>query len=460
MAENVDAIVIGGGQAGPFLAVRLAQAGMKTVIIERSHMGGTCVNNGCMPTKTMVASARVAHMARRAAEYGVELAGEVRVDMKAVKARKDKIVEASSTGLVKWIEGTENLELIWGTARFTGPREIEVGGRVFSAPRIFLNTGGSPVVPDWSGLAEVSYLTNESIMDLDVLPDHLIIVGGSYIGLEFAQMFRRFGSRVTVVEHGERLISREDPDVSDTIREILEGEGVAIHLNSRDISVAPMDGGGVKLNANVGGVSMTAEGSHLLLAIGRTPNVEALNLGVTDVVVTERGYIKVDDQLRTNVEGIWAMGDVTGHGAFTHTSYNDFEIVAANLLDNDPRRVSDRIDTYALFIDPPLGRVGMSEADIRRSGRKALVGLMPMTRVGRAKEKGETQGFMKVFVDAESELFLGAAFLCTEGDEIVHIILDAMAGKVPYTVLKRAMHIHPTVSELIPTMLQELKPLE
>ncbi|AKR55942.1 mercuric reductase [Devosia sp. H5989] len=459
MAEQVDAIVIGGGQAGPFLAVRLAQAGMKTVIIERSHMGGTCVNNGCMPTKTMVASARVAHMARRASDYGVSVGGAVSVDMKAVKARKDKIVETSAKGLVDWIEGTENLELVWETARFSGPREITAGDRVFAAPRIFINTGGRPVVPDWPGLAGIPYLTNESIMDLDVLPEHLIIVGGSYIGLEFAQMFARFGSRVTVIEHGDRLIGREDPDVSDTIRQVLEGEGIAIHLNARDIAVSAMEGGGVKLNANAGGMSMTAEGSHLLLAIGRVPNVEALDLP-SEVLTNERGYIKVDDQLRTSAEGIWAMGDVTGHGAFTHTSYNDFEVVAGNLLDNDPRRVSDRIDTYALFVDPPLGRVGMSEAEARKSGRRVLAGKMPMTRVGRAKEKGETQGFMKVLVDADSEQFLGAAFLCTEGDEIVHTILDAMAGKVPYTVIKRAMHIHPTVSELIPTMLQELKPLE
>jgi len=459
MAEQVDAIVIGGGQAGPFLAVRLAQAGMKTVIIERSHMGGTCVNNGCMPTKTMVASARVAHMARRASEYGVSVGGAVSVDMKAVKARKDKIVETSAKGLVDWIEGTENLELVWETARFSGPREITAGDRVFAAPRIFINTGGRPVVPDWPGLAGIPYLTNESIMDLDVLPEHLIIVGGSYIGLEFAQMFARFGSRVTVIEHGDRLIGREDPDVSDTIRQVLEGEGIAIHLNARDIAVSAMEGGGVKLNANVGGMSMTAEGSHLLLAIGRVPNVEALELP-SELVTNERGYIKVDDQLRTTAEGIWAMGDVTGHGAFAHTSYNDFEVVAGNLLDNDPRRVSDRIDTYALYVDPPLGRVGMSEAEARKSGRRVLAGKMPMTRVGRAKEKGETQGFMKVLVDADSEQFLGAAFLCTEGDEIVHTILDAMAGKVPYTVIKRAMHIHPTVSELIPTMLQELKPLE
>ena len=459
MAEQVDAIVIGGGQAGPFLAVRLANAGLKTVIVERSHMGGTCVNNGCMPTKTMVASAKVAQMARRGAEYGVSVGGQVAVDMKAVKARKDKIVESASTGLVEWIGGTDNLELIWGSARFAGARQIEVNGRRIEAPRIFLNTGGRPVVPDWPGLADVPYLTNESIMDLDVLPDHLIIVGGSYIGLEFAQMFRRFGSRVTVVEHGERLISREDTDVSDTIREILEGEGIAVHLSARDIEVAAMEGG-IKLNANVGGVSMTAEGTHLLLAIGRVPNVEDLNLEAAGVVTSDRGYIKVDDQLRTSVEGIWAMGDVTGHGAFTHTSYNDFEIVAGNLLDNDPRRTTDRIDAYALFIDPPLGRVGMSEADVRKSGKRALVAKMPMTRVGRAKEKGETQGFMKVFVDADSEQFLGAAFLCSDGDEIVHTILDAMAGKVPYTVVKRAMHIHPTVSELIPTMLQELKPLE
>jgi len=459
MPELFDAIVIGGGQAGPFLAVKLAEAGMKTAMIERSHMGGTCVNNGCMPTKTMVASARVAHMARRAAEYGVNVGGPVTVDMRVVKARKDKIVETAATGLVDWVGGTENIELIWGAARFAGPKIVEVNGRQLHAPRIFINTGGRPSVPDWPGLADTPYLTSETILDLEEVPEHLIVVGGSYIGLEYAQMFRRFGARVTVIEQGERLVSREDEDVSASIKEILEGEGIAVHLSARDIAVARHEGG-VRLEANVGGVSMSAEGSHLLVAVGRAPNVEDLDLPAAGIVASERGYIRVDEQLRTNVEGVWAMGDVTGHPAFTHTSYNDFEIVAANLLDGEARRMSDRIDAYALYIDPPLGRVGMSEAEVRKSGRRALVGKMPMTRVGRAKEKAETLGFMKIFVDADSQLFLGASFLCTEGDEIVHTLIDAMSGRVPYTVIARTMHIHPTVSELIPTLLQELKPLE
>jgi pyruvate/2-oxoglutarate dehydrogenase complex dihydrolipoamide dehydrogenase (E3) component len=428
MTESFDAIVIGAGQAGPFLAVRMAGKGIKVALVERSHLGGTCVNDGCIPTKTMVASARAAHVARRAADYGVTVGGPVTVDMKAVKARKDKIVGASVQSLTDWIGGTENLTLIWGSARFTDARTVRVGERELTAPKIFINTGGRPVVPDWPGLADIPYLTNTSMMDLDVLPEHLIVVGGSYIGLEFAQMFRRFGSRVTVIEHGPRLVGREDEDVSDAIREILAGEDIA--------------------------------GSHLLMAIGRKPNAEELDVAAAGIAQDRHGYIKVDDQLRTNVEGIWAMGDVTGHGAFTHTSYNDFEVVAANLLDDDPRRVSDRIEAYALYIDPPLGRIGMTEEQVRDSGRKALVGKMPMTRVGRAKEKGETQGFMKVLVDAESKLILGAALLCTEGDEVVHSLLDVMYAKVPYTLVRRAMHIHPTVSELLPTLMGELQPLD
>jgi pyruvate/2-oxoglutarate dehydrogenase complex dihydrolipoamide dehydrogenase (E3) component len=459
MTEMFDAIVIGAGQSGPYLAVRMAQKGMKVALIERTHLGGTCVNNGCIPTKTMVASAKAAHVARRAADYGVVLDGSVSVDMKVVKARKDKIVGASIKSLTDWIGSTENLTLVWGSARFTRARTVRVGDRELTAPKIFINTGGRPIVPDWSGLADIPYLTNVTMMDLDVLPEHLIVVGGSYIGLEFAQMFRRFGSRVTVIEHGPRLVGREDEEVSETIREILAGEGIEIHCGASDIAVEKQ-GSGLRLTAKAQDGAVDIAGSHLLLAIGRLPNVEDLDLPAAGVAQSQRGYIDVDDQLRTNVEGIWAMGDVTGHGAFTHTSYNDFEVVAANLLDNDPRRVSDRIEAYALYIDPPLGRIGMTEKQVRDSGRKALVGKMPMTRVGRAKEKGETQGFMKVLVDAESKLILGAALLCTEGDEVVHSLLDVMYAKAPYTLVQRAMHIHPTVSELIPTMMGELKPLE
>jgi pyruvate/2-oxoglutarate dehydrogenase complex dihydrolipoamide dehydrogenase (E3) component len=459
MTEQFDAIVIGSGQAGPSLAVRFAQRGLRTALVEREHLGGTCVNDGCIPTKTLVASARVAHMARRAAEYGVDVGGAVGVDMVAVRARKDRIVQASLDSLARWIGGTPNLSLIWGSARFTGPREIAVGDRTLSAPRVFINTGGRPLVPDWPGLPEVPYLTNTSMMALDTLPEHLIVVGGSYIGLEFAQMYRRFGSRVTVLEYADRLIAREDPDVSDAVREILEAEGIAVHLGARDAMVARQDGG-VRIKAATGGRPLATVGSHLLFAVGRRPNVEDLDLRAAGVELDARGFIAVDDQLRTSADGVWALGDVNGRGAFTHTSYNDYEIVAANLLDGDPRRLSDRIPAYALFTDPPLGRVGMTEAEVRAAGRPALKGHLPMTRVGRARERGETQGFMKVLVDRETKLILGAALLCVEGDEIVHSLLDVMAAKAPYTVVQRSVHIHPTISELTPTMLGDLRPLD
>jgi pyruvate/2-oxoglutarate dehydrogenase complex dihydrolipoamide dehydrogenase (E3) component len=460
MTRQFDAIVIGSGQAGPSLAVRLAQAGLATALVEREHLGGTCVNDGCIPTKTLIASARVAHMARRAAEYGVNIGGPVGVDMAAVKARKDRIVQASLDSLAGWIRGTRNLNLIWGSARFTGPHEIAVGDETLSAPRIFINTGGRPVVPDWPGLSEIPYLTNTSMMALDILPRHLIVAGGSYIGLEFAQMYRRFGSEVTVLEYADRLIAREDADVSDAVCDILTAEGITVHLGARDLTVAPQGAGGVQLAATVRGQPVVVAGSHLLLAVGRRPNVEELNLGAAGVKLDARGFIAVDDQLRTSAEGIWAMGDVNGQGAFTHTAYNDYEIVAANLLDGGARRLSDRIPAYALFTDPPLGRVGMTEAEVRATGRPALKGQLPMTRVGRARERGETLGFMKVLIDRETRLILGAALLCVEGDEIVHSLLDVMAAKAPYDVIRHSVHIHPTVSELIPTMLGDLRPLE
>ena len=400
MSRSFDAIVIGSGQAGPSLAVRFAKAGMRTALIEREHLGGTCVNDGCIPTKTLVASARVAHMARRASDYGIEV-GRVSVDMKAVKERKDAVVQASLDSLARWLGSTENLTVIWGEARFAAADQVVVNGEALCAPKIFVNTGGRPTVPDWPGLAQLPYLTNTSMMALDTVPEHLIVAGGSYVGLEFAQMYRRFGSRVTVVEYADRLIAREDPDVSDAVRAILQAEGIAIHLGVRDISVA-QHGAGMQLNARVGGAPITVDGSHLLLAVGRKPNTETLNLTVAGVATDARGYVEVDDSLRTNVSGIWAMGDVNGRGAFTHTSYNDYEIVAANLLDDDPRRVSDRIPAYALFIDPALGRVGLTEAEVRALGRPALKGVMPMTRVGRAKERGVSTSAVKKSVPANS----------------------------------------------------------
>jgi pyruvate/2-oxoglutarate dehydrogenase complex dihydrolipoamide dehydrogenase (E3) component len=463
MTYSFDAIVIGTGQAGPPLAGRLTAAGMKVAIVERGLFGGTCVNTGCIPTKTMVASAYAAQMARRAAEFGVTIAGPVRVDMKRVKARKDQVSGKSNTGVETWLKNMTNCTVYQGHARFESPREVSIGDSRLTAGRIFINVGGRAVVPQMPGVEGVPYLTNSSMMEVDFLPRHLIIVGGSYIGLEFGQMFRRFGSEVTILEMGPRLIQREDQDVSDAIREILEQEGVGIRLNAKCVGLAK-HGDEIVASADCTGQGMAdindeIHGSHLLFAVGRRPNTADLGLDKAGVEADSRGYILVDDQLRTNVPGIWALGDCNGKGAFTHTSFNDFEIVAANLLDNDPRRVSDRILTYGLFIDPPLGRAGMTEAEVLKSGRKALIGKRPMTKVGRAVEKGETQGFMKIVVDAETHAILGAALLGTGCDEAIHCILDVMYAKAPYTVIRRAVHIHPTVSELIPTMLGELKPL-
>ena len=456
--ERYDAVVIGAGQAGPALAARLGAAGLTTALVERQLLGGTCVNNGCIPTKTLVGSARAIHLARRGGEFGFS-AGDVKVDMKAVKARKDGVVRHSSEGLAAWIAGMKNVTLIWGHARFTAPRTLEVSSksgqaRSLQADKIFLNVGGRAVVPDIPGIDDVPYLTNSSIMDVDELPEHLVIVGGSYIGLEFAQMYRRFGAQVTVIEKFPKLLPREDEDVVAEIRAILEREGVAIHTEAEGLSV---ETSGERVVAQFQGKFV--EGSHLLLAVGRIPNTDSLGLKEGGIAADARGFITVDDQCRTSAEGVWALGDANGKGAFTHTSWNDYEIVAANLFDKDPRKISDRIPCYALFIDPPLGRVGMNEAEARASGRKLLRGKMLMTRVGRAREMGETQGFMKVVVDADTQELLGAAILGLNGDEIVHSLLDVMYAKKPYTTITRAVHIHPTVTELVPTLLQGLKPL-
>ncbi|MDF3340462.1 FAD-containing oxidoreductase [Mycolicibacterium septicum] len=455
-AQSFDAIVIGAGQAGPPLAGRLTAAGQTVAVIERKLVGGTCVNYGCIPTKTLVASAHAAHLARRGADFGVGT-GEVDIDMAKVKARKDAIMLADRHGVEDWLEAMDGATLIRGHARFVDPHTIDVDGQLLRGDRIFLNVGGRAVVPDFPGLDGIDYLTNVGILDLDVVPEHLVIVGGSYIALEFAQMYRRFGARVTVVEKGPRLTSREDEDVSATIAEVLRAEGIDVVLDATGIRFAKRDSG-FEVTPRDGADPIA--GTHLLLAVGRAPNTDDLGLENAGVDLDGRGYVVVDDQLRTTAEHIWAMGDCNGKGAFTHTSYNDFEIVAANLLDDDPRRVSDRVTTYALYIDPPLGRAGLTVDQVRKSGRKALVGKRPMTRVGRAVEKGETQGFMKVVVDAETEEILGAAIFGVGGDEVVHSILDVMTAKLPYTAISRTMHIHPTVSELVPTMLQELKPLD
>jgi pyruvate/2-oxoglutarate dehydrogenase complex dihydrolipoamide dehydrogenase (E3) component len=456
--KTFDAIVIGTGQAGPHVARRCATAGMTVAVIERHLFGGTCVNTGCIPTKTMVASAYAARLAQRAGEYGVGIDGRIFVDMRRVKARKDEISRQSREGLEQSLRTLERCTVFDGHARFESAHEVSVGSERLTAERIFINVGGRANVPDMPGVKTVPFLTNSSMMQVDFLPRHLVVVGGSYIGLEFGQMFRRFGSEVTIVEMGPRLISREDPDVSDAIRGILEQEGINVRLNAKCIAFSA-DGADVVAGVNCTEGDPAVRGSHLLLAVGRRPNTEDLGLDRAGVQVDTRGYIVVDDELRTTAPGIWALGDCNGKGAFTHTSWNDAEIVTANLLDNDPRRVSDRIQTYALFIDPPLGRAGMTEADVRKRGRPALVGIRPMTRVARAVEKGEPQGFMKVIVDADTKQILGAAILGTTGDEVVHSILDLMYARAPYTVMQRAMHIHPTVTELLPTLLGDLRPL-
>jgi pyruvate/2-oxoglutarate dehydrogenase complex dihydrolipoamide dehydrogenase (E3) component len=459
MATKYDAIVIGTGQAGPSLAVRLADAGMKVAIMERKRFGGTCVNNGCIPTKTLIASARAAHVARRAGDYGVTINSPVAIDMKKVKARKDALVRQSSEGVENWLNNTRNLTVIEGQARFAEAHQIRLGEEILEADKIFIDVGGRAAVPAFRGIDQISYLDNSTMMEVDFLPEHLIVVGGSYVGLEFAQMYRRFGSEVTVVERAPRLIHREDEDISENIRAILECEGIKIRLGAECIGFEKQqDKVTVQVDCSSG--DKTVSGSHVLLAVGRVPNTNDLGLENAGIKVDERGYIQVDDQLRTNVPGVYALGDCNGRGAFTHTAYNDYEIVAANLLDGDQRRVSDRILAYALFIDPPLGRAGMTEAEVRKSGRKALIGKRPMTQVGRARERGETEGFMKILVDAETKKILGASLLGIECDEVIHSLLDIMYANAPYTVIQRAMHIHPTVSELVPTMLEELKPLE
>jgi len=458
MSAKYDAIIIGTGQSGPALAGRLNKEGLKTAVIERKLVGGTCVNVGCIPTKTLVGSARIAYFARQAADFGVSIGGDVSVDMKRVKARKDEIVGASNQGVTDWLEGMDNVDLIRGHGRFVAAHSVEVNGDVLEADRIFINVGGRARVPDWPGIEDVPYFTNSNIMDVDYLPGHLIIIGGSYIGLEFAQMYRRFGSKVTVIEMQDRIIGREDEDVSRAVQEMLEGEGVVFRLNADCLAARKTDTGvAVRVTCEDGPEEEI--GSHLLIAVGRLPNTGDLGLDAAGIDANQFGYIDVDEQLRTNVPGIWAIGDVNGKGAFTHTSYNDYEIVAANLFDDDPRKVSDRILCYGLFVDPPLGRIGMTEQQVRDSGRPALLGKRMMTRVGRAREFGETRGFIKIVVDAESSEILGAAILGLNGDEAIHCLLDTMYAKQPYTVISRAVHIHPTVAELIPTVLQEMQPL-
>jgi pyruvate/2-oxoglutarate dehydrogenase complex dihydrolipoamide dehydrogenase (E3) component len=457
--RNHDAIVIGTGQSGPALARRLVAAGQDVAIIERKFFGGTCVNSGCTPTKTLVASAYAAFLARRASDYGVTIGGPVGVDMKAVKARKDAVVEPSRLGVERSLKTLEGCTVYEGHARFIAEKKVAVNGSELAADRIFINVGARAAIPPIPGLEHVPYLTNSSMMDIDFLPAHLIILGGSYVGLEFAQVYRRFGSEVTVIELAPRLIAREDADVSQAVADFLKEEGIDVRVSSKVVGVEKR-GNAIAVKVESAGAVSQVAGTHVLVAIGRRPNTDDLGLDKAGIATDARGYIQVDDQLRTSAAGIWALGDCNGRGAFTHTSWNDFEIVAANLLDNDQRRVSERITAYALYTDPPLGRAGMTEAEVRKTGKPALISTMAMEDVSRAYEKGETKGFMKILVDRDSKQILGASLLGLAGDEVIHCILDLMYAKAPYTVMQRAMHIHPTVSEFIPTMLGELRPLQ
>jgi pyruvate/2-oxoglutarate dehydrogenase complex dihydrolipoamide dehydrogenase (E3) component len=458
MATAFDALVIGTGQAGPALAARLSGAGMKVAVVEKHKFGGTCVNDGCTPTKAMVASAYAAHMARRAADYGVLIEGRPRVDMQRVKARKDAIVAKSSQGVEKWMAGLKGGKVYRGHARFTGKTRVEVNGEALQADKIFVDVGGRPLVPRMPGLEGVPYLTNVTMMDLDFVPEHLLVVGGSYIGLEFGQMLRRFGARVTVVEMGPRLIGREDEDVSQAVKELLEAEGIEVRLNAECLSVRK-EAEGLSIGVDCKDGAERERGSHLLLAVGRVPNTDDLGLDAAGIRTDKRGYIEVDEALRTSNPHVWALGDCNGKGAFTHTAYNDYEIVADNLLSDAGRKYTDRVPVYALYIDPPLGRIGLSEKEIKEKGIKALVGKRPMSRVARAVEKGETQGFLKMHVEAGSKRILGAALLGTGADEAVHSLIDAVYAKMPYPEFQRHVRIHPNVSELLPTVLEDLRPL-
>ena len=455
MSTHYDAVVIGAGQAGPSLATRLSAAGRRTAIVERSRFGGTCVNVGCIPTKTLVASARAIYMAGRGDEFGFAVDGAIRADMTRIMARKNDIVRQSREGIEAWLRRTPNLTVLQGHARFTGPRTLTVNDEVTSADQIFINVGGRAVVPEMADARHPRCLTNTTILDLDQIPEHLIVIGGSYVGLEFAQVFRRFGGQVTVVERGARLIAREDEDISSGLKDILESEGIGFRMNASCIDARfNADGATVSVDCTNGAPLIT--GSHVLFAVGRRPNTDDLGLEQAGVTTDARGFINVDAEARTTAEGVWALGECNGHGAFTHTSYNDYEVVAANVLDGDPRKITDRIPCYALYTDPPVGRAGMTLGEAKATGRPLLVGMRPMTKVSRAREMSETRGFMRAIVDAETKQILGAAVFSVGGDEIVHSLLDVMYAGAPADTIARAVHIHPTITELVPTMLQEL----
>ena len=450
--KNFDYIIIGSGQAGVPLAFSLSKKGT-VAIVEKSFLGGTCVNNGCIPTKAYVASARRMWDAFHGDALGIEIPDGTKANLEKIKARKDKLVHESRFGIEKSLTSNENITLYKAEAYFLSDYVVQVGDTAITAKKIFINVGARAVVPP--AYAGVPFYTNENILEIKEIPKHLIIIGGSYIGLEFGQIFRRFGSEVTIIESHEKLIAKEDDTVCDAVAEILKIEGIQLVFNAKEIAAIENNQDGITVTIDKSEI----KGSHLLLAVGRLPNTDTLQIENTHIKVDEKNYIKVNDYCQTNVEGIFAIGDCNGKGAFTHTSYNDFQIVESFLLGKKERKISDRITTYGLFIDPPLGRIGMTKKEALEKGYEVLVAHRPMTKVGRAKEKGESLGFMEAVIDAKTNLFLGACVLGVGGDEIINGITNLMYGKQPYTVFRDAVHIHPTVSELIPTMLETLKPI-
>jgi pyruvate/2-oxoglutarate dehydrogenase complex dihydrolipoamide dehydrogenase (E3) component len=453
--KKYDAIIIGSGQAGTPLAFRIASENKKVAFIEKEHFGGTCLNEGCTPTKTYVASARRMFDAQNGESMGISIPEGATANLSRIKSRKDDLISKTVDGLTQALVDNNNIDLFNGTAYFSGSKTVIVDGEELEGDKIFINAGARARVPN--GFEEVDFLTNKEILQLEKIPEHLIIVGGSYIGLEFGQIFRRFGSKVTVIEKNSRIINREDDEVSETINEILDGEGIQFRLNATCMSGTQDENGTITVKVDCAQGSPEITGSHLLLAVGRVSNTDTLNLKAAGIKADERGFIQVNDHLETNVPGIYALGDCNGKGAFTHTSYNDYEIVAENLYDGKDRKVSDRIMTYGLFIDPPLGRAGMTVAQVIASGRNYKVGYRKMEDVARAREKGETAGFMSVIIDSDTDRIIGASILGIGGDEIISGILNVMYADKPYTVIRDSVQVHPTVSELIPTMLESIK---
>ena len=454
--RKFDAIIIGTGQAGPSLATSLANHGKKTVIIEKNLLGGTCVNVGCTPTKAYVASARRAYIAGNSEDMGVKINGNVSIDLKTIKKRKDDLIQNSRNGLEKMFGDNENITLIRGAARFLDDHTVQVEDEIYTADNLYINVGARPRIPD--EFRNISYLTNESILELEEVPEHLAIVGGGYIGLEFAQMFRRFGSKVTVLDRNERLLKKEDPEFGEALAKVFEEEAIDITLNSNCIAAKELSGK-FEISVDCKGEETTLECTHVLIATGRVPNTSKLGLENTNVKLDERGYIEVDDELKTSVENIWALGDCNGKGAFTHTAYNDFQIVNSHLFETKKRKVSDRFTCYAIFTDPPLARVGKNATEIKEAGISAKIASRPMSKIARAKEMGETAGIIKIFIETDTKKILGATFLGIGADEYIHTVIDQMYAGQPFEVIRDAVHIHPTVSELIPTMLENLKDL-